>query len=117
MPFAPSAFQQLLEPLDRRILNRIVAKHDGDRGVGSGANAWTCVRHLRTLLFAQFAGLNSLREIEQGLAAYPRGLYHLDLRLPRRSTLSDAQEIAMCRPAWPECRAARPAKGSAPAPA
>lgn len=91
MPFAASAFQQLLEPLDRRILNRIVATHDGDRGVGSGPNAWTCVRHLRTMLFAQFAGLNSLREIEQGLAAHPGGLYHLDLRLPRRSTLSDAQ--------------------------
>ena len=91
MPFAPSAFQQLLEPLDRRILNRIVASHDGDRGVGSGSNAWTCVRHLRTMLFAQFAGLTSLREIEQGLAAHPGGLYHLDLRLPRRSTLSDAQ--------------------------
>jgi hypothetical protein len=43
------------------------------------------------MLFAQFAGLGSLREIEQGLAAQPGGLYHLDLRLPRRSTLSDAQ--------------------------
>ena len=91
MPYSVSAFQQLLEPLDRRILNRIVAGHDGDRGVGSGPNAWTCVRHLRTMLFAQFAGLTSLREIEQGLAAHPGGLYHLDLRLPRRSTLSDAQ--------------------------
>ena len=91
MRYGLSAFQQLLEPLDRRVLNRIVAAHDGDRGVGSGPNAWTCVRHLRALLFAQFAGLNSLREIEQGLAAHPGGLYHLDLRLPRRSTLSDAQ--------------------------
>lgn len=91
MPYSRSAFQQLLEPLDRRLLNRIVAAHDGDRGVGSGPNAWTCVRHLRTMLFAQFAGLTSLREIEQGLAAQPGGLYHLDLRLPRRSTLSDAQ--------------------------
>lgn len=91
MPYAASAFQQLLKPLDRRMLNHIVAAHDGDHGVGSGANAWTCVRHLRTMLFAQFAGLNSLREIEQGLAAHPGGLYHLDLRLPRRSTLSDAQ--------------------------
>jgi hypothetical protein len=80
-----------MEPLDRRALNRIVAAHDGDRGVGSGPNAWTCVRHLRTMLFAQFAGLGSLREIEQGLSAHPGGLYHLDLRLPRRSTLSDAQ--------------------------
>lgn len=43
------------------------------------------------MLFAQFAGLNSLREIEQGLAAHPGRLYHLDLRLPRRSTLADAQ--------------------------
>jgi putative transposase len=89
--YAASAFQQLLEPLDRRELNRIVARHDGDHGVGSGPNGWTCVRHLRTMLFAQFAGLNSLREIEQGLAAHPGGLYHLDLRLPRRSKLSDAQ--------------------------
>lgn len=72
-------------------MNKIVALHDGDHGVGSGANAWTCVRHLRTMLFAQIAGLSSLREIEQGLAANPSGLYHLDLRLPRRSTLSDAQ--------------------------
>lgn len=91
MPHSVSAFSQLMEPLDRRVLNRIVAAHDGDRGVGSGPKAWTCVRHLRTLLFAQFAGLGSLREIEQGLAAHPAGLYHLDLRLPRRSTLSDAQ--------------------------
>jgi putative transposase len=82
VPYAISAFQQLLEPLDRRRLNRIVAAHDGDHGVGSGAKAWTCVRHLRTMLFAQFAGLNSLREIEQGLAAHPAGLYHLDLKRP-----------------------------------
>jgi putative transposase len=91
VPFAASAFQRLLEPLDRREMNRIVAAHDGDHGVGSGPNAWTCVRHLRTMLFAQFAGLNSLREIEHGLAAHPGGLYHLDLRMPRRSTLGDAQ--------------------------
>lgn len=91
MPYASSAFQQLLEPLDRRVLNRIVAKHDGDHGVGSGPKAWSCVRHLRTMLFAQIGGLNSLREIEQGLAAQPGNLYHLDLRLPRRSTLGDAQ--------------------------
>lgn len=90
MPFEPSAFQQLLKPLDRRELLRIVRRHDGDHGVGTGPNGWTCIRHLKTLLFAQLAGLNSLREIEQGLAAQPAGLYHLDLRLPRRSTLSDA---------------------------
>lgn len=91
MPYRRSAFEQLLEPLNRRELNRLVERHDGDHGVGSGPKGWTCIRHLKALLFAQFAGLNSLREIEQGLAAYPGGLYHLDLRVPCRSTLSDAQ--------------------------
>lgn len=90
MPFSPTAFQHLLEPIDRRILNGLVDKHKGNRGVGNGKDAWTCQRHLKTLLFAQIAGLNSLREIEQALAARPEALYHLNLRLPKRSTLSDA---------------------------
>ena len=90
MPYHPTAFQRLLKPLDRRLVKRLVDAHKGDRGVGNGDNAWTCSRHLTTLLFAQFAGLQSLREIEQALAAKPAALYHLGLRLPRRSTLSDA---------------------------
>ena len=90
MPFLPSAFHRLLEPLDRRVVNRIVAAHDGNRGVGDGDKAWTCQRHLKSLLFAQFAGLGSLREIEHALAARPAALYHLGLRPPCRSTLSDA---------------------------
>jgi len=89
--FVASVFHRLLEPLDRPETNRIVARHAGNRGVGSGPNAWTCQRHLKTMLFAQFADLASLREIEQALAAHPGGLYHLDLRLPQRSTLADAQ--------------------------
>lgn len=72
-------------------MNRIVEEHDGNHGVGAGPKAWTCQRHLTAMLFAQFAGLSSLREIEHGLAAQPQALYHLNLRLPRRSTLSDAQ--------------------------
>lgn len=91
MPFCPSAFHAVLEPLDRRVLKQIVARHGGNRGVGEGAKAWTCQRHLKAMLFGQFAGLNSLREIEQGLAAAPQALYHLNLRAARRSTLSDAQ--------------------------
>ena len=90
MPFLPTAFHRLLEPLDRRIVDRVVDRHNGNHGVGSRAGAWTCQRHLKAMLFAQFAGLNSLREIEQALAARPGALYHLGLRPPRRSTLSDA---------------------------
>lgn len=90
MPFMRSAFARLLEPLDRRVVARAVRAHDGDRGVGGGDNAWTCERHLKSLLFAQFAGLHSLREIVEGLRAHSASFYHLNLRAPCRSTLSDA---------------------------
>src|SRR5438270_7443132 len=45
-----------------------------------GENAWTCERHLKTLLFAQWAGLKSLRESVAGLAAPGSSFYHLNLR-------------------------------------
>src|SRR5689334_4260460 len=90
VPFMRSAFARLLEPLDRRMLRRVVAEHDGDHGVGSGDQAWTCERHLKALLFAQFAGLKSLREIVAGLGGQAAAFYHLNLRAPARSTLSDA---------------------------
>src|SRR3954463_3909357 len=69
VPYTPTAFQRLLEPLDRRVIARAVATHDGDRGVGRGDNAWTCERHRKSLLFAQLAGLTSLRQIIAGLGA------------------------------------------------
>jgi putative transposase len=90
VPFTRSAFADLLKPLDRRAITRVVAAHDGDFGVGAGDNAWTCERHLKSLLFAQFAGLKSLREIVEALGAQSASFYHLNLRAPRRSTLSDA---------------------------
>jgi putative transposase len=76
--------------LDRRVIARAVAAHAGDRGVGGGDNAWTCERHLKALLFAQFAGLKSLREIVAALAGQSASFYHLNLRAPRRATLADA---------------------------
>jgi putative transposase len=90
VPHTRSVFSRLLEPLDRRVIARAVAEHDGDHGVGTGANAWTCERHLKTLLFAQFTGLKSLREIVHGLGAQSAAFYHLNLRAPCRATLADA---------------------------
>ena len=45
---------------------------------------------MKALLFAQFAGLKSLREIVEGLGSQSTAFYHLNLRAPCRSTLSDA---------------------------
>lgn len=90
VPFSRSAFGRILEPLDRRMIGRAVESHDGDRGVGGGDNAWTCARHLKALVFAQLAGLKSLREIVAGLGLQSASFYHLNLRAPCRSTLSDA---------------------------
>jgi Transposase DDE domain/Domain of unknown function (DUF4372) len=72
------------------MIARAVAAHGGDRGVGRGDNAWTCDRHLKSLLFAQWAGLTGLRQIVTGLAAQSRSFYHLNLRAPCRSRLADA---------------------------
>jgi len=54
-----SSFARLLEPLGRRVVARLVAEHQGDRGVGRGENAWTCERHLKMLLLAQWAGFKA----------------------------------------------------------
>lgn len=89
VPHLRSAFDRLLEPLDRRVA-RAVAAQNGDHGVGRGDNAWTCERHLKSLLFAPLAGLTSLRQSVTGLAAHRRWFCHLNLRAPRRSTLADA---------------------------
>jgi hypothetical protein len=62
VPYRRTAFDRLLEPLDHRMVARAVAAPAGDRGVGGGARAWTCERHLKSLLFAQWAGLTRLRE-------------------------------------------------------
>jgi len=76
VPFRISAFGCIVEPLRCAAVSRIVDWHGGDRGVGNGERAWRCERHLKALVFAQLAGLNSLREIEAALAACPRAYYH-----------------------------------------
>jgi len=113
MPFTRSVFADLLKPLDRRVIARAVREHDGDHGVGNGDNAWTCERHLKTLLFAQFAGLKSLREIVEGLGAQSASFSHLNLRAPCRSTLSDAN-TERPRPAPEAEHRGRPASACLP---
>jgi Domain of unknown function (DUF4372) len=47
-------------------------------------------RHLITLLYGQFSGATSLREIVTGLESHKARLYHLGAAPVKRSTMSDA---------------------------
>jgi hypothetical protein len=58
VPYSPTAFHRLLEPLDRRVIARAVAAHGGDHGVGRGDHAWTCERYLKSLLFCASGGVD-----------------------------------------------------------
>jgi hypothetical protein len=65
------------------------------------------------LLYSQFSGAQSLREIETALASHRGGLYHLGARSVSRSTLADANAHRPGRfsssssSTWPPRRTAR----------
>ena len=81
-----SVFHQLTKQVPWSVFDAAVSRHGSNRRV----------RRLRTrdqflaLLYGQFSGAASLREIEYGLASQAARLYHAGLRGVSRSTLSDA---------------------------
>ena len=81
-----SVFHQLTKQVPWAAFDAAVSRHGSDRRV----------RRLRTrdqflaLLYGQFSGAASLREIEDGLVSQQARLYHAGLRGVSRSTLSDA---------------------------
>jgi hypothetical protein len=81
-----SVFHQLTKHLPWSVFDGAVSAHGADRRV----------RRLRTrdqflaLLYGQFSGASSLREIEDGLRSHEVLLYHAGLRRVSRSTLADA---------------------------
>lgn len=81
-----SVFHGLLKHVPWHHLEQIVEKRRADelsRKLGSK-------RHLIALLYGQFSGATSLREIVTGMASQETRLYHLGAAPVRRSTLSDA---------------------------
>lgn len=87
-----SVFHQLTKRIPWNVFDRAVAAHGADKGV----------RRLRTrdqflaLLFGQFSGASSLREIEAGLQSHRTRLYHANCRGVARATLSDANAKRPC---------------------
>ncbi|HLO78974.1 MAG TPA: DUF4372 domain-containing protein, partial [Magnetospirillum sp.] len=81
-----SVFRDLLDNLPWAVLDRLVTVHRADHRVRS----LTTRHQLVALLYGQFSGAASLREIEGGLESHAARLYHVGGRTVSRSTFADA---------------------------
>jgi len=86
MRFTPTIFSQLVEPIDRRRFDALVALFDAD-AYDKLFRSWN---HLMTLIYAQLSGVVSLRALVTGWNAHAEAHYHLGCSEVSRSTLSDA---------------------------
>src|ERR1700682_2880056 len=79
-------FHGLLKHIPWSIHDRLVDQYNADLGCRGGKTQ----AHLISLLYAQFCGARSLREIETNLQSHAGKLYHLGGRTISRSALSTA---------------------------
>jgi IS4 transposase len=81
-----SVFHSLLKHVPWFRLEEVVEKFDADQL----SRKLTTKRHLVALLYGQFSGATSLREIVTGMESHETRLYHLGAAPVKRSTMSDA---------------------------
>lgn len=81
-----SVFHQLIQHVPWKQFGLLVDKHGADFRV----RQLDSKSQFLALLFGQFAGATSLREIEAGLGSHQARLYHCGAKKAARSTLSDA---------------------------
>ena len=80
---------QVMEPIHRQALDRLVKGFKGDHRV----RHFGCRQQLTCMVFAQLTARESLRDIETCLNARPGALHHLGFRSPvARTTLAEANE-------------------------
>jgi IS4 transposase len=84
-----SVFHDLLKQVPWGEFDRLVTAYGADARV----RRLTTKSQLIALLYAQFSGASSLREIEAGLNSHALRLYHLGGKPARRSTLADANAL------------------------
>ncbi len=78
-------FSQIISKLDKNSFKKIIKNKQTDKHQ-KGFNSWT---HLITMLFAQFAGSRSLRDISNGLRSATGNLNHLGIqKAPSKSSIS-----------------------------
>jgi hypothetical protein len=84
-----SVFHDLLALVPWKIFDRLVGEHGSDDLV----RGFDTRRQFIALLFGQFSGASSLREIEAAMASHQARLYHVGAKAARRSTLADANRV------------------------
>src|SRR4051812_24767652 len=84
--YSISRIQQLLQAVPRGAFDRIVRERAANRHV----KKFDCWQHLVTMLYAQFSGAGSLRQLEAGLNCHRNHHYHLGIGDVHRVTLNDA---------------------------
>jgi Transposase DDE domain/Domain of unknown function (DUF4372) len=89
-----SVFHDLLKQVPWADFDRLVQRHRADARV----RRLPTKSQLIAMLYGQLAGAASLRDIVEGMASQSARLYHLGAKLPKRSTLSDANAL---RPSAP----------------
>ncbi len=86
MRYSDSTLGHLLKPLSRRWFDAVVDRHAGN-AYDKTFESWD---HLVALVYAQLAGIGSLRALEAAWNANAHHHYHLGVGPLARSTLSDA---------------------------
>src|SRR6185436_11073472 len=86
MRYSDSILGHLLKPLSRRWFDALVERCDGD-AYDKKLGSWD---HLLALVYAQLAGMTSLRALEAAWNANTHHHYHLGVGALARSTLADA---------------------------
>lgn len=81
-----SVFHSLLKLCPYDEFDRAIERHDAK----DCARRFSHKSHLVAMLYGQFAGAASLRDIEAGLSSHANRLYHLGATPARRSTLAEA---------------------------
>jgi len=79
-------FSQLLGSIPRHQFNKVVSRYNGDKRAGS----MTCWTQFCCMLYGQFCGRKTLREISLSWESHRQKYYHIGVSEAKRSTLSDA---------------------------
>ena len=86
MRYSDSILGNLLKPISRRWFEALVDRHAGN-AYDKKFESW---HHLVALVYAQLAGVGSLRALEAAWNANAHHHYHLGVGRLARSTLADA---------------------------